>query len=73
MKFNVAIDLLQVSYVDLIIKSRGIKMEKRPLYASVFICAFCFFYSMTHGTINPLDWGYFIVGFLLTSNYLIKK
>ena len=49
-------------------------MEKRPIYASVFVCAICFLYSIiTNGADYPLGWGYFLVGGLLLQNYLMKK
>ena len=69
----VAVDLLQAVCVSFIVKWR-IKMEKRPIYASVIICTICFLYSIiTYGSDYLLGWGYFIVGGLLIQNYLIKK
>ena len=49
-------------------------MEKRPIYVAVFVCLFCFIYSIyTNGADYPLGWGYFLVGWLLMHNYLMKK
>ena len=53
-------------------------MEKRPIYVSVFVCLvlwFCHYFSIGGDVVGEdiLSWGHFFVGFLLLSNYLVKK
>ena len=49
-------------------------MEKRPIYVSVFVCFVLWLCSMGDMVGEDiLGWGHFFVGFLLLSNYLMKK